>query len=105
MQRVCLAELAILLGFHSLRMCLLILCHVVIPLLAFRTCQCYSYTHNFHLRYRFFVIRAKKKEPFASIRSPILPQIHRIVNTFTLLCSPGNVTVRSSTQTGQPAHP
>lgn len=73
MQRVCFTESAILLCFHSFRMRLLILCHVVIPLLAFRTRQCNPYTHNFHLRYYFFVIRAKKKEPFASIRSSTIP--------------------------------
>jgi hypothetical protein len=46
---VFLAESAILLGFHSLRMSFLILCHVVITLFAFCTCQCNSCAQNFHL--------------------------------------------------------
>ena len=61
MQCVCLAESAILLCLHSLRMCFLILRHVVIPLLTFRTCQCNPYTHNFHLRYYFCNSGQKKR--------------------------------------------
>lgn len=40
-----LAESAILLGFHSVRMGLLILGCIVVTLLAFCTCQCYFCTH------------------------------------------------------------
>ena len=32
-------------------MSFLILCHVVITLFTFCTCQCYLYAHNFHLRF------------------------------------------------------
>ena len=44
-----LAELAVLLCLQSFRMVLLFFCHVVITLLAFRTCQCDFYAHDFHL--------------------------------------------------------
>lgn len=43
------AEPAVLLGFHSVRMGLLILGHVVIALFALGTCQCDSCAHDFHL--------------------------------------------------------
>ena len=46
---MCLAELTILLCFHSFRMSFLILHHSIITLFAFSTFQCYSSTHNFHL--------------------------------------------------------
>ena len=42
-----------LIGFHSVRMSLLILRHVVITLLTFCTCQCDSNAHNFHLAFLF----------------------------------------------------
>lgn len=57
MQGMCLAKSAVLLGFHAVRMGLLILRHVVIPLLAFCTCQCNSRTHNFHLHSNFVKLR------------------------------------------------
>ena len=44
-----LAETTVLLSFHSVRMSFLILCHVVVTLFTFCTCQCNSSTHNFHL--------------------------------------------------------
>ena len=43
---VLLAESAVLACFHSVRMCLLILCCVVVTLLALCTCQCDSCTHG-----------------------------------------------------------
>ena len=50
MHGMSLAETAILLGFHSVRMSLLILCGIVVTLLALCTCQCNSCTHLYHLR-------------------------------------------------------
>lgn len=47
---VSLAESAVLLGLHAVRMSFLILRHVVIALLAFCTCQCNLCAHDFHLR-------------------------------------------------------
>ena len=44
-----LAESAVLLCLHSLRMVLFLFCHVVITLFAFSTCQCDFYAHDFHL--------------------------------------------------------
>lgn len=61
-----LAERAILLSLHSLRMKLLLFRHVVIPLLAFGTCQSNSYAHRVHLQLTIFVLsifKAQKKEP------------------------------------------
>ena len=49
MQGMLLAESAILLDFHSVRMSLLILRRIVVTLFTFRTCQCDSCAHNFHL--------------------------------------------------------
>lgn len=54
MIRVFLAESAILLGFHTIRMSLLILRHVVVTVLAFRTLQSNSCAHNFHLAFNIF---------------------------------------------------
>lgn len=50
-QRVCFAESAIFLGFHTIRMCLLILRQVVVTPLALRACQGNLRTHDLHLRY------------------------------------------------------
>ena len=50
---MCPSESAILLCFHSVRMGLLILRHVVITLFAFCTCQCNSCAHDFHLHLKF----------------------------------------------------
>ena len=44
-----LAESAVLLSLHSVRMSLLILGHVVVTLFAFCTCQCDLCAHDFHL--------------------------------------------------------
>lgn len=44
-----LAESAILLGLHTVRMSFLILSHVVVALFAFCTCQCDLCSHDFHL--------------------------------------------------------
>ena len=54
MQSVCSAESAVLLGLHAVRMSFLILCHVVVTVLAFRTLQCNSRAHNFHLAFFIF---------------------------------------------------
>ena len=56
MHRMSLAESAVLLGFHSVRMSLLILGHVVIALLAFCACQCDLCAHDFHLHLINFVL-------------------------------------------------
>lgn len=44
-----LAESAVLLSLHAVRMSFLILRHVVIALLALRACQCNFCAHDFHL--------------------------------------------------------
>ena len=54
MQSVCSAESAVLLGLHAVRMSFLILRHVVVTVLAFRTLQCNSCAHNFHLAFYLF---------------------------------------------------
>ena len=50
MQGMCPAEPAILLCFHTIRMRLLILRHIVIATLALRAGKCDLGTHDFHLR-------------------------------------------------------
>lgn len=50
MKSMSLAESAVFLGFHSVRMILLILGCIVVTLLAFSTCQSNSCTHFFYLR-------------------------------------------------------
>ena len=45
-----LAESAVLLSLHAVRMSLLILRHVVVALFAFSACQCNLSAHDFHLR-------------------------------------------------------
>ena len=65
---MCLTESTILFCFHSVRMSLLILGHVVVTLLAFCTCQCDFCAHDFHLHlnFRFFgpsLILSIKKRP------------------------------------------
>ena len=52
-QSMCLTESTILFGFHSVRMSLLILGHVIVTLLAFCTCQCDLCAHDFHLHLNF----------------------------------------------------
>lgn len=44
------AELTIFLCFKTLRMILFLLGHIVVTLLALRTCQCNLNAHNFHLQ-------------------------------------------------------
>ena len=48
--RMSLAESAVLLCLHAVRMSLLILRHVVVALFAFCACQCNLSAHDFHLR-------------------------------------------------------
>ena len=49
MHGMLLAESAVLLCFHTVRMSFLVLSHVVIALFAFCTCQCNLCAHDFHL--------------------------------------------------------
>ena len=60
-----LAERAVLLRLHSLRVELLFFCHVVIPLFALGTCQSNSRAHRVHLQLTFIlsIFKAQKKEP------------------------------------------
>ena len=51
MQGVLLAESAVLLGLHPVRMILLFFRRVVVTLLALCARQCNFYSHNFHLRF------------------------------------------------------
>ena len=44
------AERAVLLDLHTIRMCLLVLCGVIIPVLALRASKCDSCTHLAFLR-------------------------------------------------------
>ena len=92
-----LAESAILLGFHSVRMGLLILRHVVITLFAFRTCQCNSCAHDFHLHFQFRccvglllldkIILSIKKRPIF-FHSPVYYTIYIRIRqwVFAILC-------------------
>ncbi len=56
-----LTESTIFFCFHSVRVCFLILCHIVITLFTILTCQCYLNTHNFPPPYYFLILRHKKK--------------------------------------------
>ncbi len=59
-----LAESAILLGLHTVRMVLLLLGRIIVAVLAFGTCQCYLCTH--------FIISSNfsnKKRDVLSLRS------------------------------------
>ena len=77
-----LAESAVLLCLHAVRMSLLILRHVVVALFAFCACQCNLSAHDFHLRLNSFVRRSffyliaivfeHKKRPISSIRPNIV---------------------------------
>ena len=79
--------------FHSVRMSFLILCHVVVTLFAFCTCQCDSNAHNFHLAFFFFSttaatlsnFRHKKKAFASSIRLHIITHAFMGVKTFLLI--------------------
>lgn len=55
-----LAESAIFLGFHTIRMSLLILCCIVVTILAFCASKCNSCTHNFTSVMRVVQIRARR---------------------------------------------
>ena len=57
--RVLLAESAVLLGLHPIRMVFLFLGRVVITLLALGACQCNLHSHNSHLRIKLGI----KKRP------------------------------------------
>ena len=49
MHGMSLAESAVLLGFHTVRMSFFVLSHVIVALFAFCTCQCNFCAHDFHL--------------------------------------------------------
>ncbi len=61
-----LAESAIVIGFQWFRVSLLIVRRVVVPLFAFRTCQCNSCAHDFHLHFHRCLM---KSFPFSKILS------------------------------------
>lgn len=72
MHGMLLAESAVLLCFHTVRMSFLVLSHVVVALFAFCTCQCNFCAHDFHLhlyyrsshlplRYLFLSIKKRPK--------------------------------------------
>ena len=86
-----LAESAIFLGFHSVRMCFLILRSVVITLLAFCTCQCDLGTH-FSTSTRFYTFSSRinlciKKRPETHLALLLyhtsLPSVNLFLNFFT----------------------
>ena len=66
-----LAESAVLLCFHTVRMSFLVLRHVVVALFAFCTCQCNLCAHDFHLHLNYrsshlplrYLILSIKKRP------------------------------------------
>lgn len=75
MQCMGLAELTILLCFHTFRMSFLILRCIVVTLLALCTFQCDSCTHNLHLALFCFYFHAyKKKSRF--IRPISIPRVY-----------------------------
>lgn len=89
MQSMCLAESAIFLCFHSVRMIFLIFSKIVISLLTFRTCQCDFYAHSFHLHMYFWMVSAslvcvqiwrKKKDLFRRYHNIAYEEV--FVNTF-----------------------
>ena len=82
MQRMGLAESAILLGFHTIRMSLLILSHVVVTVLAFRTLQSNSCAHNFHLAFNIFtyVLLMVANHPILGIKKRPTSIRHDIVS-------------------------
>ena len=75
MQSVFAAELTIFLCFKTLRMILFLLGHIVVTLLALRTCQCDLYAHNFPPRfYTFFAGDSCENHQFLGIKKkPKLP--------------------------------
>ena len=103
-----LAELTVLFGLHTFRMVLFFLCHVVITLFTFCTCQCDFYAHDFSTsmcllspadsrfcrmqRFRFlrqtffFALNlGTKKRPTSTVAFPILSQKQVFVNLFFIL--------------------
>ena len=95
MQRVSLAESAVFLGFHAVRMSLLILRHVVIALLALRACQCNFCAHDFHLHLyyrsshfaRGLILSIKKRPLFfhspdhCNIQTPVRQAISQVLKS------------------------
>ena len=118
MHGMLLAESAVLLCFHTVRMSFLVLSHVVVALFAFCTCQCNFCAHDFHLhlyyRSSHFCpgtnFEHKKKTLGSSIRPYILSRREDSVNiyddfpyvfysspvhrlsccSFSLICTPGS---------------
>lgn len=77
------AELTIFLCFKTLRMILFLLGHIVVTLLALRTCQCNLNAHNFHLqcfhlRESFFYFLHKKKTQLPCRPSSLSHLIHEV---------------------------
>ena len=71
-----LAESAVLLGLHAVRMSLLILCHVVVTLLALRACQCDLCAHDFHLHLYYRSLRVAYGLIFEHKKKTCLPFAH-----------------------------
>ena len=93
-----LTELTIFLCFHSVRMSLLLFCHVVITLFAFCTCQCDFYAHDFHLHCVFalsLVILADQRRslhfcPVFAARTSAISGIKKRPSSMSLVyCSTG----------------
>ena len=93
-----LAESAVLLCLHSLRMVLFLFCHVVITLFAFSTCQCDFYAHDFHLHCVFalsLVILADQRRslrfcPAFAARTSAISGIKKRPSSMSLIyCSTG----------------
>ena len=92
------AETAVLLCLHSLRMVLFLFCHVVITLFAFSTCQCDFYAHDFHLHCVFalsLVILADQRRslrfcPAFAARTSAISGIKKRPSSMSLIyCSTG----------------
>lgn len=54
---------AVFFSFHAIRMSFLILRHVVVTVFTFRTLQCNSCAHNFHLRFNYSLLVADGCDP------------------------------------------
>ena len=92
------AESTIFFGLHAIRMCLLILRHVVVPLFTFCTCQCNLCAHDFHLHCVFalsLVILADQRRslhfcPVFAARTSAISGIKKRPSSMSLIyCSTG----------------
>ena len=100
MHGMLLAESAVLLCFHTVRMSFLVLSHVVVALFAFCTCQCNFCAHDFHLHLyyrsshlplRYLILSIKKRPKL--FHSPVYYTIEMSVRQgiFADLWGPGPV--------------